>query len=364
MPQTPGDTATVTALLAPGSRRRRAVVLGLAAALAAALFALHVAVGDPAEPDLILLVIPVALVGFELGGWAGIAAGLGGLGLFLAGDELNGGTLGTADYVARGAALAVVGGGIGLLATGLRTAARGEEAALAELERRNADLRRSNAELQEFAYVAAHDLQAPLAIVSGFASRLQAAHAERLDPEGREYLDYLVGGTARMQELIDALLAFARAGSAEIVRRPVDCGELVAEVLRTLEPALEERGGEVTANDLPTVEADPLQLRQLLTNLIANAIRFSANTPRVDVQARRADGAWELCVRDHGIGVPPGEAERIFEPLHRAHPDRAGSGIGLAVCRRVVERHGGRIWVEPAPGGGSSFRFTLPDAAP
>jgi signal transduction histidine kinase len=291
--------------------------------------------GDPTRRRATFLVAAavlfaaIALLAVELGPWVGLAAAVG--------------------------ALALLVGVIGLLAARRQAAAR-------ELEAANAELRRSNAELADFAHEAAHDLQAPLAVVSGFASLLRTRYSGRLDAEAEEFLDYLSQGTTEMQALIDGLLEFAQVGKAQLDRREVDCGQVLADVLDELRPAIEETDAQVTANGLPIVRADPRQLHQVFANLMSNAIRFSSGAPRVVVEAMRENGGWQLSVRDHGVGVPPAEVERIFEPLYCAHRGPSGSGIGLAICSRVIERHGGRIWVEPAQGGGSVFRFTLPDA--
>ncbi len=215
------------------------------------------------------------------------------------------------------------------------------------------ELARANADLAHFASVAAHELRSPLQVISGFASLLARSQGEALDERGRDCVHWITNGVARLDTLIDDLLAFAGVGAGERVAVPVD-------LAAALEP--DER---VTHGALPTVIGDPQQLRQLLQNLVGNACKFVAQgtTPRVHVSAERTDDGWCVSVADNGVGVDPARAGEIFEMFRRLHSREQydGTGIGLAICERIVDGHGGRIWVEPNPGGGSVFRFTLPD---
>ncbi|HZX30644.1 MAG TPA: ATP-binding protein [Rhodocyclaceae bacterium] len=233
----------------------------------------------------------------------------------------------------------------------------------AELEQANDALLRSNLELRHFAHAAAHDLQTPLRSIAGFAQLLRQKLQGRLDAEGDQWLAYIIDNTKRLQTLIQELLAYSRLDVQGRPFEPVDLGRICGEVLTTLKGPIEEAGAEVTCCDLPTVRGDRYQLAQLLQNLVENGLKYNAaKPPRVALSCRRQGDDWELSVADNGIGIDPRHHERIFEMFRRLHTygDIPGSGIGLASCRRIVERHGGRIWVESRPGEGSIFRFTLP----
>ena len=225
---------------------------------------------------------------------------------------------------------------------------------------------RSNRDLEQFAYVASHELSEPLRTVSSFVALLADRYDGRLGDDADEFIRHAVDGTQRMQRLIGDLLQYARVGRAELVPRAVDLDDVVRESLASLHGALEESGAEVEVGPLPVVHGDRAQLGQVFQNLLSNALKFSDGLPpRVRVTAQRAGAAWELAVVDDGIGVDAAARERIFEMFQRLNSRDAydGTGIGLAISRRIVERHGGRIWVEPAPdGAGSAFRFTLPAA--
>ena len=230
--------------------------------------------------------------------------------------------------------------------------------------RAEAELHRSNAELRRFADVAAHDLREPLAAVGRFAEVLGGDPETALGPRGREALGYLTLSAERARRLVDGLREYAQVGRGEPVRRPVDLGELLGRLLPTLGTALDEAGAQVDAGDLPVVSADPDELGRVLQNLILNAVKFrGAQPPQVAVTAARAAGGWMVAVTDNGSGIAPADAERVFEIFTRGVGDEVpGTGIGLAVCQKIVERHGGRIWVEPAPPpGGTSVRFTIAD---
>ena len=237
------------------------------------------------------------------------------------------------------------------------------EAANTELAEAKAQLERSNEELQRFATVASHDLREPLRVVSGYADLLGRRYAESFDEQGREFLDALTGGVKRMDEMISDLLAYARAGRKDAPREPVDLGALVEGTLAGLDVAIREAEAEVVVEPLPTVTGDPRGLNQVFQNLIANAVKFRGeDPPRVRIWAAEVPGAWRISVRDNGIGVDPKDAERIFGMFSRLHSDRyPGTGVGLAVVQRIVEAHGGQIWVEQPAGGGSQFMFTIAD---
>jgi light-regulated signal transduction histidine kinase (bacteriophytochrome) len=236
------------------------------------------------------------------------------------------------------------------------------ERANAELAETTARLERSNEELQRFATVASHDLREPLRVVSGFADLLARRHGDELGHEGKRFVEAITGGVARMDEMISDLLAYARAGRADQPLEPVDANEVVADALHALQRALEDSGADVEVDRLPMVNGNPAALRQLFQNLVANAIKFVDNPPpRVRIWAAEVPEGWRFTMRDNGIGIEAEQAERIFGMFTRLHGAERypGTGVGLAVCQRIVDVHGGRIWVEPAPGGGSQFMFTI-----
>jgi PAS domain S-box-containing protein len=234
----------------------------------------------------------------------------------------------------------------------------------ASLEQRSQELERSNAELEQFAYAASHDLQAPLRAVVSFLQLLEEEAGERLGARGRKYLATAVDGGRRMQALIEALLRYARVGHGEAERRPVALDELLEQLVADLGPGVDAAGARVTWDALPTVECDPDRLRHVLQNLLENALRFRGDAaPRIHVSARREADAWWLSVADNGIGIDPAHRAQIFEVFRRLHPrDRyPGTGIGLAVVKKLVESGGGRIEVESEEGKGAVFSFSLPD---
>ena len=236
------------------------------------------------------------------------------------------------------------------------------EAANAELAATTARLERSNEELQRFATVASHDLREPLRVVSGFADLLGRRYRDELGADGGRFVEAITGGVARMDEMIADLLAYARAGRVDQPLEPVDANEVVADVLAGLQRAVEDAGAQIEVEQLPSVNGNAAALRQLFQNLIANAIKFVENgTPRVRIWAAEVPEGWRFSIRDNGIGVDPEQTDRIFGMFTRLQgTDRyPGTGVGLAVCQRIVDVHGGRIWVEPAPGGGSQFMFTI-----
>jgi PAS domain S-box-containing protein len=237
--------------------------------------------------------------------------------------------------------------------------------ARAELAGVATDLQRSNTELEQFAYAASHDLAEPLRTISSFGQMLSRRYADELDEKGQRFLGHITEGAARMQRLIDSMLVYSRIGRTESVRTEVDARKLVEQVVASLGAAIEATGARVDVGALPPVIASPDQLGQVFQNLLANALKFAApdRPPELAVSAEREEGAWRFTVADNGIGVEPRHADRIFQMFQRLHTrdEYEGTGIGLALCVRVAERHGGRVWVDSEPGVGSRFHFTIAD---
>lgn len=233
-----------------------------------------------------------------------------------------------------------------------------------ELARARENLERSNAELDQFAYVASHDLKEPLILVSAYARMLEERHLDALDEDGRTFVANLREETGRMKAMIDDLLDYSRLETRAGDAVAVDLAEAAATAVHTLGPRLEDAGASIEIEPpLPTVTGSPTQFERLFRNLFSNAVKFrSEDPPRIRVTCAERDGEWIVSVRDNGIGIDPAKAERVFELFQRLHGQEAyaGTGMGLAICKRVVERHGGRIWVEPAAQGGSVFAFALP----
>ncbi|MDX1394629.1 MAG: PAS domain S-box protein [Gemmatimonadota bacterium] len=230
------------------------------------------------------------------------------------------------------------------------------------LESKSRELARSNEELRQFAYVASHDLQEPLRMVAGYTQLLARRYEGRLDAEADLFIRYTVEGVNRMQALIRDLLDYSRVQTHGRSFELVSLDSSLDWALANLEAAIEMSGASIVVDALPDVRADPTQMGQLLQNLIGNAIKFRADRPlAIHVGAQKRAGEWQIFVRDNGIGVEPEHRARIFEIFQRGHgrDDYDGTGIGLAICKRIVERHGGRIWNEPSPGQGATFYFTL-----
>lgn len=231
------------------------------------------------------------------------------------------------------------------------------------VQERTADLRALNKELKLFAYVASHDLQEPLRMVNSYLQLLKKKYQGRLDDKADTYITYAVDGGARMQKLIEGLLSYSRlSGGAEF--SAVDANGVYDAAVANLAKTISESKAEVTRDELPTVVGDELQLQQLMQNLISNALKFRNRDkrPEVHVSSTRKDTEWVFSVRDNGIGIEPGYFEKIFQIFQRLHTreEYPGTGIGLASCKKIVERHGGQIWIESTPGQGSVFFFTIP----
>ncbi|MGQ3411007.1 sensor histidine kinase [Natrinema sp. LN54] len=236
---------------------------------------------------------------------------------------------------------------------------------ITDRKERQQRLEESNERLEQFAYAASHDLQEPLRMVSSYLQLIEQRYADELDEDGREFIEFAVDGADRMRTMIEGLLEYARVDTRGESFEPVEVDAVLAAVRDDLQVKIDERDAEITATSLPRVEADSEQLRQVFQNLLDNAIEYSGDEPpRVSIDAERDGEEWLLSVRDEGIGIDPSDADRVFEVFQRLHTpdDHDGSGIGLALCKRIIERHGGDIWMESEPGEGTTFYFTLPAA--
>jgi light-regulated signal transduction histidine kinase (bacteriophytochrome) len=235
---------------------------------------------------------------------------------------------------------------------------RAEEA----LARKTLDLQRSNDDLEQFVYVASDDLQEPLRVVSSYLYLLRDRCAGQLGVDAEQFIVLAVDGAERMQQLIRDLLAYARLGQQALALQSIAGNTVLDAALETLRFTLKDSGAKVTRERLPTVRVDPAQMELVWRHLIGNAIKFRGKKrPQVEIHSDFRGDAWLFSVRDNGIGIDPKDVERIFSLFQRLHPRDAdaGTGIGLALCKRIVERHGGRIWVESQPGAGATFIFTL-----
>ncbi|WP_290810256.1 ATP-binding protein [Halovivax sp.] len=232
-----------------------------------------------------------------------------------------------------------------------------------ELEGLVADLETSNERLEQFAYAASHDLQEPLRMVSSYLQLVERRDEDELDAKGREFLEFAVDGADRMRSMIDGLLAYSRVETRGEPFRPIDLEDVVADVRDDLDVRFGETDAELSIEELPRVEGEERQIRQAFQNPIDNAVTYSGDDPpRIRVSAERNGTVWTVSVSDGRLGIDPADQEHVFEIFQRVtlRDERAGAGIGLALCERIVERHDGDIWVESEPGEGSTFSFTLP----
>jgi light-regulated signal transduction histidine kinase (bacteriophytochrome) len=248
--------------------------------------------------------------------------------------------------------------------TELRREVAERAAAERALHEKTDALARSNAELEQFAYVASHDLQEPLRMVSSYVQLFEKRYAGRVDDQAKKYIDYAVEGAKRMQALIGGLLEFSRVGRIDEPFGAVDTSAALDQALLNLRSAIEESRGTVTRGPLPKVTGHSGRLAQVFQNLLGNAIKFRrpGEAPAIHVSAVPRRAEWHFSVRDNGIGIDPQYLERIFVIFQRLHTraEYPGTGIGLSICKKVIERHGGRIWVESQLGAGANFQFTLP----
>lgn len=251
-----------------------------------------------------------------------------------------------------------------LLAANQKLQAEIEERTQAQLALKHnmQELARSNAELEQFAYVSSHDLQEPLRMVASYTQLLEKRYADKFDEKGLLFLHYIVDGAKRMQQLIDDLLMFSRVGTRGKELQPLASEQAFNTAMLNLRPAIAESGALISHDPLPEVLGDATQLTQLFQNLISNAMKFRGDKPpRVHVGVTKQNNFWQFAVQDNGIGIDQEHFERIFVIFQRLHArtEYPGSGIGLAICKKIADRHGGRIWVESATGSGSTFYFTL-----
>ena len=232
-----------------------------------------------------------------------------------------------------------------------------------ELERISDELQRSNEDLKRFAYAASHDLQAPLRTITTHLQLLERRLGGRLEQGDLDLIRFPVDAALRMSQLIKDLLTYSQVSTEERVLSPVATGEVLAATMNDLKAAIAETHAEITNGPLPTLVADPVHLRQLFLNLVGNAVKYHGDAPpKVHVEARREPELWHFLVKDNGVGIPPEHIEDVFKMFRRLHGhERPGTGLGLTICRRIMERVGGRIWVESEVNAGSTFHFTIPD---
>ena len=232
-----------------------------------------------------------------------------------------------------------------------------------KLKRTVAELKRSNTDLQQFAYVASHDLQEPLRMVASYTQLLEKRYKDKLDTDAKEFIHFAVDGALRMQKLINDLLSYSLVSTRQKPVKPTDCNSVLGQVIANLSLTLEQNNDIITNDDLPTVMADESQMQELFKNLVGNAIKFrSEHAPRVHISAKQNGNKWLFSVQDNGLGIDPQYKDKIFLIFQRLHSkeEYPGTGIGLAICKRIVEHHGGKIWFDSDVGKGSTFYFTLP----
>lgn len=252
------------------------------------------------------------------------------------------------------------------LARERRARAQAEEIAektTRDLYEANLELQRANRDLEQFAHIASHDLQEPLRMVASFTQLIGKRYRGKLDADADEFIDYAVNGARRMQAMINGLLEYSRLSRTPPSSTVTDVNEVCRRAIENLKGSIEECGAIITRDELPRIRAGPTELERLFQNLIGNAIKFrGSQAPRIHVSVEREYDSWRFSVRDNGIGIRVEDRERIFGMFRRLNSGDAypGNGIGLAIAKRIVERHGGRIWLDTAPGQGSTFQFTLP----
>ncbi|HEX9154433.1 MAG TPA: ATP-binding protein [Nitrospira sp.] len=272
------------------------------------------------------------------------------------------GELTAVECIKQGAADYVLKDHLARLPGSVRRAVR-ERGLRQEHQQGQEELARSNRDLEQFAYAASHDLQEPLRMVATYTQLLAERYQGKLDSDADKYIHYAVDGALRMQKLVQDLLTFSRVGRPGMALESIDCNTVLAGALKNLKGAIQESGAVVQHTQLPLVMADSSQLGQVFQNLIGNAIKFHGSAPPViRVEATRQRKDWVFSVADNGIGISPEHAEDVFVIFRRLHTraDYPGNGIGLSICKKIVEQHGGRIWVESQLGQGSTFKFTLP----
>jgi light-regulated signal transduction histidine kinase (bacteriophytochrome) len=236
-----------------------------------------------------------------------------------------------------------------------------------ELLEKNALLAKTNTNLEQFAYIASHDMQEPLRKITAYIDLFRMKYTDKLDDEAGKLINVISDGAARMSGLIKDLLIYSRINSTPAALTPVDLNQILVGVQNDLELIIAEKKAEIVGRDLPVVNANPIHMHRLFQNLISNALKFNgSDKPRVEISAKRQGEDWVVSISDNGIGIEKNDIQRIFQIFQRLH-DRhryPGSGIGLAVCAKIVEQHGGKIWAESTPGAGSTFFFSLPVSKP
>lgn len=332
-----------------------------AVVLFAAIFVVRLIVDVPGWGITLLYDIPVALLAVGFGFRIGLIGAAVAIVLFALGENLAPIHVGemtlhpnASGYISRAVVFFLLGGLLGMYSDRLRKARE-------EVAAQNRELERSNAELAQFADLASHDLQEPLRVIRGFVELLARRYRGQLDEDADKFIASTLSGVDRMQSLIEAFLSYSRVGNSHAKLQTVDTAALVRKVEARVRESAEGGDLELAAVALPRVQGDPVLLEQLFDNLITNAVKFSDSPePQVKVSAARENGTWLFAVADDGPGVDPAQRERIFEMFKRLHGESMpGTGIGLAICKRITELHGGRIWVESEEGNGSTFKFTL-----